>query len=40
MAHAVAMNVIETVMTSSPAPTLRQRKARCSALVPLFKLTQ
>src|SRR5262245_21576976 len=40
MAHAVAINVIETVTISSPGPTSRQRKARCSALVPLFRLTQ
>src|SRR6184192_4885372 len=36
----VAMKLIATVITSSPGPISRQRNARWSALVPLFKLTQ
>ena len=40
IAQAVAMKLIAVVTTSSPRPISRQRSARWSALVPLFKLTQ
>src|SRR4051812_33013922 len=40
MAHDVAMNVIGTVMTSSPGPTPAARRARCRADVPELTATQ
>ena len=36
----VAMNVIDTVITSSPCPIPRASKARCNALVPVFTPVQ